>query len=103
MEEESDGGQKEEILAERGEASVAGSSAQGGSADIGNEEETVTIESIIAKEPKSELGRLTIERMHRTLTSVISRCIDNKGNWATIVPMSLYFLRCTPNRSVHSC
>ena len=51
-------------MAERGEASVdvaAGSSTQGGSADIGNEEETITVESIVAKEPRSELARLTKE------------------------------------------
>ena len=37
--------------------------------------------------------------MHRTLTSVISHCVDKKGNWAQVVLMCLYFLRCTPNRS----
>ena len=25
--------------------------------------------------------------------------LEKKGNWAEIVPMALYFLRCTPNRS----
>ena len=40
-----------------------------------------------------------IERLHRTLNSVISKCCDTKGNWAQVVPMSLYFIRCMPNRS----
>ena len=44
-------------------------------------------------------GNGVIERMHRTLNSVIAKCVDQKGNWAQVVPMSLYFLRCTPNRS----
>ena len=44
-------------------------------------------------------GNNVIERMHCTLNSVISKCVDAKGNWAQLVPMSLYFLRCTPNRS----
>ena len=44
-------------------------------------------------------GNGVFERMHGTLNSVISRSADKKGNWAEIVPMCLYFLRCTPNRS----
>ena len=44
-------------------------------------------------------GNGVIERMHRTLNSVIAKCVDQKGNWAQVVPMSSYFLRCTPNRS----
>ena len=37
--------------------------------------------------------------MHGILNSVIARSVDKKGNWAKIVPMFLYFLRCTLNRS----
>ena len=44
-------------------------------------------------------GNGVIERMHRTLGNIISRCTETKGNWAQVVPMSLYFLRCMPNRS----
>ena len=44
-------------------------------------------------------GNGVVERMHRTLNSVIARSVDKKGNWAEIVPMCLYFLRCMPNRS----
>ena len=35
--------------------------------------------------------------MHRTLNGVIAKSVDSKGNWAAIVPMALYFLRCMPN------
>ena len=37
--------------------------------------------------------------MHGTLNSIVSRSIEKKGNWAEIVPMVLYLMRCTPNRS----
>ena len=37
--------------------------------------------------------------MHRTLNSVIAKCTEAKGNWAQVVPMALYFIRCMPNRS----
>ena len=49
--------------------------------------------------PYHPQGNGIVERMHKTLTSVISRCVDKKGNWAQVVPMCLYFLRCMPNRS----
>ena len=38
-----------------------------------------------------------VERLHRTLNGVIAKSIDSKGNWATIAPLALYFIRCTPN------
>ena len=38
-----------------------------------------------------------MERLHRTLNGVIAKSIDKKGNWVAIVPMALYFLRCTPS------
>ena len=44
-------------------------------------------------------GNGVVERMHGTMNSIIARSVDKKGNWAEIVPMCLYFLRCTPNRS----
>ena len=49
--------------------------------------------------PYHPQGNGVVERMHGTLNSVIARSVDKKGNWAEIVPMCLYFLRCTPNRS----
>ena len=40
-----------------------------------------------------------VERMHGTLNSIIAQSVEKKGNWAGTVPMRLYFMRCTPNRS----
>ena len=45
-------------------------------------------------------GNAIVERMHRTLNSVVAKCAEKRGNWAQVVPMCLYFLRCTPNRSL---
>ena len=49
--------------------------------------------------PYHPQGNGVIERMHRTLNNIIAKCTDTKGNWAQVVPMALYFLRCMPNRS----
>ena len=38
-----------------------------------------------------------VERLHRMLNGVIAKSTDKKGNWAAIVPMALYFLRCMPS------
>ena len=40
-----------------------------------------------------------VERLHRSLNSVIAKCTEAKGNWAQIVPMALYFVRCLLSRS----
>ena len=55
--------------------------------------------SHVKASPYHPEGNGIIERMHRTLNSVIARSIEAKGNWAQVVPIALYFLRCTPNRS----
>ena len=44
-------------------------------------------------------GNGILERLHKILNSIITKCCETKGNWAQIVPMSLYFIRCMPNRS----
>ena len=40
-----------------------------------------------------------VERLHRTLNSVIAKTVTCKGDWAAVLPMVLFFLRCTPTRS----
>ena len=40
-----------------------------------------------------------VERLHRTLNAVISKTITCKGDWAAVLPMALFFLRCTPSSS----
>ena len=40
-----------------------------------------------------------VERLHRTLNGVIAKTIECKGDWASVLPMALFFLRCTPNSS----
>ena len=40
-----------------------------------------------------------VERLHRTLNGVIAKTIECKGDWASVLPMALFFLRCTPSSS----
>ena len=40
-----------------------------------------------------------VEWLHRTLNSVIAKTVACKGDWAAVLPMVLFFLRCTPTRS----
>ena len=47
--------------------------------------------------PYHPQGNGVVERMHRTLNSDIAKCNEAKGNWASVVPMALHFLRCMPS------
>ena len=47
--------------------------------------------------PYHTQGNGVVERLHRTLTAIIAKTAEAKGNWAKVVPMALYFLRCTPS------
>ena len=40
-----------------------------------------------------------VERLHRTLGVVIVKTMEARGNWAKIIRLALYFLRCTPSAS----
>ena len=41
-------------------------------------------------------GNGVVERLHRTLNSMVSKLVEKKGNWASVTPMALYFIRSTP-------
>ena len=45
--------------------------------------------------PYHPQGNGVIERFHRTLNSIVAKTIEVKGNWAKVIPMALYFVRCT--------
>ena len=49
--------------------------------------------------PYHPQGNGTVERLHRTLGAVVLKTIEAKGNWAKVLPLALYFLRCTPSAS----
>ena len=53
--------------------------------------------------PYHPQGNGVVERMHHTLSNVITRCTESRGNWAQIVPMAMYFLRCMPSRTTGLC
>ena len=40
-----------------------------------------------------------VERLHRTLNSVVLKTVEAKGKWARVLPLALYFIRCTPSAS----
>ena len=42
-------------------------------------------------------GNGVVERLHRTLNTIITKTTEAEGNWAKVVPMALYFVRCTPS------
>ena len=40
-----------------------------------------------------------VERLHRTLNAIVLKTIEARGNWARVLPLALYFIRCTPSSS----
>ena len=53
----------------------------------------------IKASPYHPQGNAVVECLHGTLHSFIAKLVEQKGNWAEIEPMCLYFMLCTPNRS----
>ena len=49
--------------------------------------------------PYHPQGNGVVERLHRTLNAIILKTVEAKGNWARVLPLALYFLRCTPATS----
>ena len=49
--------------------------------------------------PYHPQGNGMVERLHLTLGAVIVKTMEVKGNWAKVIPLALYFLRCTPSAS----
>ena len=47
--------------------------------------------------PYHAQGNGVIERFHRTLNAIVAKTAECKGNWAKVIPMALYFVRCTPS------
>ena len=46
--------------------------------------------------PYHPQGNGVVERLHRTLNAMISKLTEKRGNWASTIPMALYFLCGTP-------
>ena len=44
-------------------------------------------------------GNGMVERLHRTLGVVLLKTTEAKGTWAKVLPLALYFLRCSPSTS----
>jgi len=53
----------------------------------------------VKSSPYHPQGNGVVERLHRTLNAIVSKTIDSKGNWASVVPRALYFIRCTPSEA----
>ena len=50
----------------------------------------------VLSSPYNPQGKGVVERLHQTLNTMISKLTDKKSNWASTIPMTLYFLRSTP-------
>jgi len=53
----------------------------------------------VKSSPYHPQGNGVVERLHRTLRAIITKTTESKGNWAFVVPMALYFIRCVPSEA----
>jgi len=53
----------------------------------------------VRSSPYHPQGNGVVERLHRTLNAIITKTAEKKGNWASVVPMALYFIRSLPCES----
>ena len=44
--------------------------------------------------PYHPQGNGIVEHLHRTLNGMIAKTVEMKGNWASVMQMALYFIRC---------
>ena len=49
--------------------------------------------------PYHPQGNGVVERLHRTLNAIVLKTVEARGNWARVLPLALYFIRCTPSSS----
>ena len=49
----------------------------------------------VVSSPYHPQGNGVVERLHRTLNQMIAKLTEKKGNWASTVPMALFFIRST--------
>ena len=45
--------------------------------------------------PYHPQGNGVVERLHRTLNAIVLKTIEARGNWARVLPLAFYFIRCT--------
>jgi len=53
----------------------------------------------VRSSPYHPQGNGVVERLHRTLGAIITKTTETKGNWASVVPMALNFIRCVPSEA----
>jgi len=53
----------------------------------------------VKSSPYHPQGNGVVEPLHRTLNAIKSKTIDKKGNWASVVPRALFFIRSVPSEA----